>query len=245
MVFSPTDELTRYQLYRALKGSVLREEVYGLDETPLSEVPYSVQSGRSQVRLQQARSPAGWCVVLPTTLEGLSVGYERITADPQVQQQVTLQLDAFGAAVWTVAVSYARRPQPSSNPYPATVPNELWVNTYDEGQWPLRLSEGRSQGYNLSDPSVWRLGLPYLQRQNVLTYATDYGCYPLTANGLSYEALRAANGLLGASQPRVFAGQAVTFYFDAAGTGQLAPGRRHRPWRWCTIRKPLNWTMNA
>ena len=224
-----SDDVTRFQLYRALKGTVMRKELYGIDGSALEGVPYSVQTRRSQVRLLQPLSPMGWCITLPSALETLSVIYERIEADPQVQQQVTLQMDEFGSLLWSVAVSYGRRAQPSTNPYPAIVTEELWRSSYDEGQAPLRLTEVRNSVYHLIAPTVWRLSLPYQQRQNVLTYSADYDCYPLTANGLSYEALREPYGLLGSGQIRQFMGQSVAYYFDAAGTGVLPEGTAPPP----------------
>lgn len=224
------DEATRYELYRALKGQVIRQEVYGNDASTLSRVPYSVQSNRLQVRqLQMAPDPVHYGVALPIALEQLSVDYQRIEADPIVQQWVLLQSDEFGSPTWSVAINYARRPQPGSNPYPIEVPDALWASTYDEAQEPLRLTESRAINYNLVEPSVWRLGLPYQQRQNVLTYDADYSCYPLTRQGLGYEALVAPDSLVGPSRLRVLAGQVVTYYFDATGTQALPPGKPPPP----------------
>jgi len=222
---SGLDSATRYQLFRAMKGSVLRTEVYGRDASPLAGVPYNVQTSRMQVRLlQSAASPGTYCVALPMMLEQLSVEYERIAADPMLEQQITLQANAFGLPVWSVGVNYARQPQPGTNPYPANVSNDMWSSSYDDGQVPLRLTESRNSFYNLVTPDVWSLGLPYQQRQNVLTYLTGYNCYPLSSQGLSYESLIAADSLVGPTRPRTYAGQTVTYYFDAAGTGVLAPG---------------------
>ena len=224
------DETTRYELYRTLKGQVIHQEVYGADESSVSGVPYSVQSNRLQVRqVQKATTPAGCGVALPMALEQLSVNYERIMADPIIQQQVLLQSDEFGSPTWSVAINYARRPQPGANPYPEKVPDALWLNTYDEAQMPLRITEIRAATYNLVEPSVWRLGLPYQQRQNVLTYDAGYACYPLTSQGLSYETLMEPDGLLSQNRPRVFAGQEVTYYFNSTGDMALPPGTQPPP----------------
>jgi len=224
-LLSSIDRSTRYQLYRALKGSVQRTEIYGEDASPLKGVPYSVQTTRMQVRLlQDAASPDAYCVVLPMAMEQLSVGYERIAADPVVQQNVTLRTDEFGAPLWTVGIHYPRRPKPSTSPYPAAVPNALWASTYDESQTPLRFTVSRSSVYHLTQPDAWRLGLPYQQRQNVLIHATGFSGYPLTPSGLTYEALVASDSLIGTTQPRIFAGQQVTYYFDASGKDVLPAG---------------------
>jgi hypothetical protein len=219
------DSITRYQLFRALKGSMQRTEVYGADSSPVAGIPYSVQTSRMQVRLlQRATAPGTYCVALPMTLEELSVGYDRVADDPVLQQQIILQANEFGLTVWSVGVNYARQLQPATNPYPVNVSNEMWASSYDDGQIPLRLTESHASFYNLVTPDVWSLGLPYQQRQNVLTYWAGYNCYPLNTVGLSYESLIAAGSLVGPAQSRIFAGQMVTYYFDAAGTGVLPPG---------------------
>lgn len=216
---------TRYQLYRALKGSVLRIEVYGADASPQNNVPYSVQTWQYQVRLVQSADPAHpYCVALPSQLEQLTVTYDRIASDPQVHQTVCLKSDAFGVPVWGVDISYARRPRPSSNPYLPAVPNNQWLSSYDDSQQMLRIVETRQTLYNLIEPQVWHLGLPYQQRQNVITAPNGYTGYPASTVGLDYTTLRLPSGVLGASQTRVLAGQDVTYYFNASGTAALPVG---------------------
>ncbi|WP_256081064.1 SpvB/TcaC N-terminal domain-containing protein [Massilia sp. YIM B04103] len=221
----PADAAMRYQLYRALKGQVLRTEVYGADASPRNATPYSVQTSQYQVRLVQAgagRYPD--CVLFPMSQEQLSVSYDRIGADPQVQQSVTLQVDAFGAVTRSVAIAYARRPQPPSNPYPASVPDAQWRSTYDISQQQLRLTESLASVYNLDDPQVWRLGLPYQARSNAITDPSGYSGYPADKQGLDYAALNRPDGVLGAQQRRVFGGQSMTYYFNASGTAALPAG---------------------
>ncbi|MCP1489890.1 hypothetical protein J3D48_006300 [Pseudomonas fluorescens] len=216
---------TRRQLYRALQGQIQRTEIYGDDASPLKDVPYSVQTMRLQVRLIQESTPASlYCVALPMTLEQLNVTYERIADDPRLEQQVTLQSDEYATPVWSVAVNYPRRPKPDVSPYPDTVPSTLWGSTYDAEQTVLRLTESRTRAYNLSAPEIWTLGLPYQQRRNVLTCTAVSDGYPLTGTGLSYESLSAPTGLIDKTQARTFAGQTVTYYFNAAGTDVLPEG---------------------
>lgn len=141
-----------------------------------------------------------------------------------MRQQITLKADAFGAPLRRVAVSYGRRPKGGANPYPASVPDRLWASSYDDEQLPLRLVEDIATVFNLTTRDDWRLALPYEQRQNVLTYAAGYDGYPASATGLSCEALDTPGGLLDSTRPRAFAGQTVTFYFDAAGSAALPVG---------------------
>uniref|UniRef100_UPI0020104A8B SpvB/TcaC N-terminal domain-containing protein n=1 Tax=Pseudomonas moorei TaxID=395599 RepID=UPI0020104A8B len=219
------DSKTRYQLFRALKGSVLRTEVYGADNSPEDQVPYSVQTNQYQVRLVQPASAGHlYCATITLALERLTTAYERIEADPQVHQTVLLQTDPYGNPVWRVEIEYARRPKPTTNPYPDTVPDIQWQSSYDPSQQVLRLSETRQTFYNLDNPQFWHLGIPYQQRQSAITNPSGYTGYPATTQGLNYEELRRPDGMLGISQVRVLADQNITYYFNSAGTLPLTGG---------------------
>ena len=222
-VLPSPDAGTLFQLSRALKGSLLRQEIYGQDGSAQATVPYQVQTARYQVRLlQPASDTQPYAVVLPMMLEQLDVRYERIASDPQVQQKVTLQVDACGVVTAAVAIDYARRPQGDVNPYPSTLPTTLWDSSYDDAQQSLRLTESLTGVYHLTDPQAWRLGLPWQQRQNVVTDPDGYAGYPVgnSSTGLDYEALVQPDGVLGDSQTRVYAGQSLVCYFNQAGTAQ-------------------------
>ncbi|WP_240674672.1 SpvB/TcaC N-terminal domain-containing protein [Burkholderia stabilis] len=207
------------QLWRALKGCPLRTETYNALDQPEFAIPFAVQAWRYQVRLVQPAATAGTdCVGLPMPLEQLSVNYERIAHDPTVQQSISVQVDSYGVPLRSVTVHYPRRPKPASNPYAPDLPDTWWQASHDETQHALRLNEERQRVHHLDDPQVWRLGLPFEQRQNVITDPSgrDY-YYPASTTGLSHEALREPNGVLGATQTRVLAGQSVTYYFDNDG----------------------------
>ncbi|WP_371356099.1 SpvB/TcaC N-terminal domain-containing protein [Pseudomonas chlororaphis] len=221
---------TRYQLCRALTGRQLRMEIYSADDGPQDAVPYSVSTIQYQVRLVQHSSPThSYSVAVTGLLAELSTTYDRVATDPQVQQTVVLQRDRFFTPVWSVGISYARRPRPVNNPYPPTVPDIQWRSTYDSSQQDLRLVETRQSVYNLIDPQVWRLGLPYQQRQNVITNPSGYTGYPANTHGLDYETLHLPSGVLGPNQTRLLSGQSVTYYFNEAGTAPLPAGESPPP----------------
>ncbi|MFM0336014.1 SpvB/TcaC N-terminal domain-containing protein [Paraburkholderia fungorum] len=207
------DEATRFWLYRALKGSALRHEVYGLDDDPNASVPYNVETFRYRVRQVQALASNPAAVALPTALEQTGYSYERISVDPRVSQQVTFTLDQFGAPLWSVGIDYPRRAQPASSPYPNALPAKSWDSSYDGEQQVLRLTEQRASVWHLTDPQQWRLGLPKEQRVNRLTYDASQ----VPSNGLNYESLT-NGGLLGDSQARVYGGQNITVYQTTDGT---------------------------
>uniref|UniRef100_UPI001C2F6054 SpvB/TcaC N-terminal domain-containing protein n=1 Tax=Burkholderia sp. GbtcB21 TaxID=2824766 RepID=UPI001C2F6054 len=224
-VLRTIDSTTRYQLFRALAGRELRVEVYGADDSPQNNVPYSVSTSQYQVRLVQSASPAHpYVVAVSSPLAELSVNYDRVEADPQVHQSVSLQVDAYCTPVWSVDIDYARRSLPPVNPYPPNVPEAQWLSTYDDSQQVLRLIETRRSVYNLVDPQVWRLGIPYEWRQNVITDPSGYADYPANAHGLESETLRSPDGVLGHDQVRVLVGQEVAYYFNREGNQVLPAG---------------------
>ncbi|MCG1018547.1 MULTISPECIES: SpvB/TcaC N-terminal domain-containing protein [Burkholderiaceae] len=205
----------RWWLYRALNGSLLRSEIYGLDEAPNQQVPYRVTVARYQVREVQTGGNDGVPVAMPSQLEQLDYAYERIDCDPQVSQAVTLRIDAYGIPLHSVAIRYPRRPQPSTSPYPDTLPDTTWHSSYDPQQQCLRFTEQRASVWHRTNPQQWRLGLPWQQRSNVLTY--DAARVP--PGGLNFENLSTPEGLLGDDQVRIFGTQGVVVYRDTDADG--------------------------
>jgi hypothetical protein len=201
------DQQTAWWLHRALKGTLLRQESYGLDAGPLAPVPYSVSQSRPQARLVQAGERP---VALPLSAGTTQYHYERIAADPLVSQAIPLCYDAFGHLLWQVSVAYPRRlTAQSDNPYADTpLPAAAWAATFDDQQTRLRLTESRMQVDNQTDPQAWVIGLPLAQRQNALTYAADQS----PAAGLTVETLSDPAGLLGATQPRTLLSQQRVHY---------------------------------
>ncbi len=94
---------------RALRGRVLRTEVYADDGTPASPHPYVVTEHRYQVRLVQPPSGAAYGSVFAADLETLAYHYERNPADPRISHDLTLQVDDLGTITKAAAVGYPRR----------------------------------------------------------------------------------------------------------------------------------------
>ena len=102
---------------RALKGSVLRQEVYTLDDSEESSRPYTVAESNSAIRMIQPRGPNLHGVFLAHSREALSSNYERklyrvageLRADPRISHSFTLDVDAFGNVLRSASVGYGRR----------------------------------------------------------------------------------------------------------------------------------------
>lgn len=106
---------------RALKGSMLRQEIYALDSQGAdgtSERPYQVTEANVTVELLQRQAGNRHAVFTTHTREQLTFVYERALfedengaarADPRVAHQVTLEVDGFGNPRRTVSIAYPRR----------------------------------------------------------------------------------------------------------------------------------------
>jgi len=100
---------TPHEAYRALRGAVLRTEVYGRDGSQKDEHPYLVTENRHEVRQLQPKDGNNHGVYLFTQKESLTYHYERNPYDPRIGHQITLQVDEFGNVLQSVAIGYGRR----------------------------------------------------------------------------------------------------------------------------------------
>lgn len=195
-----------YWLARALKGSLLHSELYGLDDSGQDDVPYTTNSNRYQVRWVNSNKQMS-PIVMPLPLEQLSYHYERIAQDPQCSQQIVIRSNIYGHPLHTVAINYPRRPQESVTPY-SWLAADHWASSYDEQQQWLRLSESQQAYQNIVEERGLLLGLPWRQRSDVLTYAAEV----VPVNGLSYEIVADKKTALGTPIEHDYAGQNELFY---------------------------------
>lgn len=101
---------------RAIKGSMLRQEVYALDGTAKAEHPYTVTEQNFTIKRLQPREGNRHAVFFIHPREAISYHYERNPADPRIGHAVTLEVDAFGNALRSVAVAYPRADVPERTP---------------------------------------------------------------------------------------------------------------------------------
>jgi RHS repeat-associated protein len=102
---------------RALKGSMLRQEVYALDaddassaqEKQRASTPYTVIEQNFTVERLQPRHSNRHAVFFAHPREVLSHHYERNPVDPRISHALTLEVDAFGDVLRALAVAYGRR----------------------------------------------------------------------------------------------------------------------------------------
>lgn len=99
-----------HEACRALKGMMLRKEVFALDDGEREQHPYAVSEQSFEVRRLQGRGINRNAVFQAHPRETLSFDYERRPQDPRVTHTVTLAVDGFGNPLASAAVAYPRRP---------------------------------------------------------------------------------------------------------------------------------------
>lgn len=105
---------------RALKGMMLRQEVYALDATDTSsplekkraETPYTVVEQNFTLKRLQPRGDNRHAVFFVHPREVLSNHYERNPADPRISHALALEVDAFGNVLRSLTIGYGRRQAP-------------------------------------------------------------------------------------------------------------------------------------
>jgi RHS repeat-associated protein len=111
---TPTSEWR--EALRALRGSLLREEVYSDDNTVQAPHPYSVSEASytvSRVQPRHANRPGSFLV---TANERISTTYDRVPEDPRIVQSLVLETDDLGNALLSAEAVYPRRTDPPGRP---------------------------------------------------------------------------------------------------------------------------------
>jgi RHS repeat-associated protein len=122
---------------RALRGQILRQEIYAEDETPEAAHPYTVSERDYEVRLLQNAHEKAHAVFFVHPRHTINLHYERRPNDPRMQHEVVLAVDEFGNVTKSAAVAYPRRiPQePEQARLWATVTERTFANRPNEADW--------------------------------------------------------------------------------------------------------------
>lgn len=133
---------------RALKGKMLRREIYADDGTAQAGVPYLVTESTCQLRLLQPRLHQKYASFYSFESETIACHYERNSLDPRTAHTMNLAVDPFGNVTEAVAIGYPRRAQGGGPPLPPEQSNLLITYTENDVA-------------NVTDQSAWyRIGLP-------------------------------------------------------------------------------------
>lgn len=96
------------EAYRALKGQTLRQEVYGIDASPVQDVPYSVATNAFGIKRVQPVAGNKYASFLSYQSESLAWSAERNVADPRVVHSLILEIDELGNTLRAATVAYPR-----------------------------------------------------------------------------------------------------------------------------------------
>jgi RHS repeat-associated protein len=99
------------EAFRALKGTMLRREVYADDDTALAPIPYEVAEQSHVVRCLHPRRAGHHAVFQVLPFEMLTLATERRRGAPRMAHSITLAADPFGTPLLQVVIAYGS-PQP-------------------------------------------------------------------------------------------------------------------------------------
>ena len=145
------------EAYRALRGRVLREEVYSLDGTALAEHPHVVRDHSYEVDRLQKPAGTAFGSYHPWERENVTCTYERHPDDPRITHSMTLAVDAWGDVTRKAAVAYPRRAR--NRAFPEQAATAIVYTEADFAQAIVR-------------PDALRAGLPSERRDYELTGLT-------------------------------------------------------------------------
>ena len=124
---------------RALKGSMLRQEVYALDGTDEEQRPYTVTEQNFTIQLLQPQERNRHAVFFTHVREAISYHYERNPNDPRVTHSLTLDVDKFGNILRSMTAGYPRADvpdrQPEQNETHLTLTLNRFANCDDNPDW--------------------------------------------------------------------------------------------------------------
>ena len=216
-----SDADTRYQICRALVGSVTRIETYADtgEDVPRITTPYTVEEMRYRVRQVREQGAYAAAVLLPLVVERISYQYDGFVDDPMCRNDVVLRYNTYGQPTHSITVSYARRlTETDTPPFDDLDQRQWWCDAHDPAQRSFYLNESRSVFIDLDkDPQHWRLGLPYQQRGNALVLPKGTLPTGLEAAQVSYECLKAHEDSAHWNAERVLTTQSVQRYLSTDG----------------------------
>lgn len=203
------------QAYAALAGTVVHSEVFGLDDSKIDAVPYTVSESNYRVSLRQAKEENWYAVFFVQARESITYTYDRIANDPQIQQQFTLEVDAYGNVLKEVAVAYPRRGT-------KVEADGSIINDTLHQQYTTKVVCSTNQLINHTKPADYLLGVAYESQAYHLPFITAPRKGAFTFNAI----LRACNKALeGLSPSKLSSEHAVLLGCQRMVFAQLVSGQ--------------------
>ncbi|HEX6970774.1 MAG TPA: toxin TcdB middle/N-terminal domain-containing protein [Limnochordia bacterium] len=150
---------------RALKGLVLRQEIYSFDGTPQARHPFQVVEHTYEIRRLQPRGAQRHAVFYPVGRETMVRTFERNPADPRISHTFNLETDELGNVTRACSVAYGRATVDASLPPEVTNEQRRLHVTYAETDYTPDIDR------ELPTPA-YRLRVPYESRSYEITGVT-------------------------------------------------------------------------
>ena len=192
-----SDAQTIRQAFAALQGTLMRQEVYALDDGPAEANPYTVTQANAVVSLVQPKAHQRYAVFTVNPREKITYDYERDPHDPRVSQEFTLAVDPqSGKPQKVCTVFLPRRPghgdeHPEQHATSAMASYKNYINTDPE-------AADRYRGVPLQEQEFEIFGLA-LNGQSYFSYSDIEPVAQAVESPIPYQA-PIDNGVLQARQ---------------------------------------------
>lgn len=103
---------TTREACRALKGRLLRRELYSDDKSPKAKLPFSISESNSTVRSIQPQEMHGHGIFHVVPRETLQLNFERQLIDPRIQHGLAVEIDEYGNPLKSIQITYGRKKSP-------------------------------------------------------------------------------------------------------------------------------------
>ncbi|OAL53574.1 SpvB domain-containing protein, partial [Pyrenochaeta sp. DS3sAY3a] len=163
---------------RALKGHVLRKEVYAKDGSPKEGIPYNISESNHTIELLQPRENNPYAIFFSHPRESIEYDYDRKLDDPRIGHNIILQTDEYGNVLRSVSISYGRQPGKSPLQGKDKAIQEQRVLTYMEDDFTNAVNEIDDYcapiGFESRDYEISGVPLPQgVSRFSLETFAAD------------------------------------------------------------------------
>ncbi|OAL53442.1 SpvB-domain-containing protein [Pyrenochaeta sp. DS3sAY3a] len=197
-----------YDVFRSLKGRLLRVEIYGLDQSDTAAVPYTIAESSYDVTFKVDDSGHKTPLLRVMPREILKTSHERQEDDVHVEHELMLETNAYGDVTKVLHAQYGKLKSELST-IKARAAQQLHYITYTEHSF--------TKDVNGSDPDNYCKPLPVSKTISVIEGSTTTF---LDMNTLRLQGLQSIGGTIKSAQ------QSRTYYRSQDLSMRLPLGSR-------------------
>lgn len=148
------------EAYRAMKGHVIRKEVYADDNSALANIPYSIDAHTISIRtIQNSEDSHFHSIFMAYPRESVTYELDRNPEDARTSHDLTLEVDQWGNTVKSLSIAYGRQAGKSSLQGDDKAKQETTIFSYFDTDYTN----------DILTTDDYRLRLPFETRQYELT----------------------------------------------------------------------------